>query len=58
MPVKYTVPNCLLQYLATLNDTDAEEILVWLSNTDLPEIEMLSQIVITHPKVQIGKDTI
>lgn len=49
MPVTYTVPAILLEWLRNLKNSDAEALLIWLSNTDLPELELLSHIVITHP---------
>ena len=48
----------LLEWIRNLKNSDAEALLIWLSNTDLPELELLSHIVITHPEIQIGKTSV
>ena len=58
MPITHTAPAILLEWIRNLKNSDAEALLIWLSNTDLPELELLSHIVITHPEVQIGKTTV
>jgi hypothetical protein len=58
MPITHTAPAILLEWIRNLENSDAEALLIWLSNTDLPELELLSHIVITHPEVQIGKTTV